>query len=254
MDHTTSKNLKIVPAIFKNQRNIKAGQSTRLGGISPHPYASLNLGLHTDDDISNVRENRRRFFASFGLTELAVACSHQVHGTAARIVRQPGRYEGFDALVTTEPYIFLTVTVADCTPILLYDPVQRAVGAVHAGWKGTKGEIVRKTLQKMRAEFGTQAADCLAYIGPCIDECSFEVDADVADHFPSAFKRWDEEKKKFFVDLKKANKDQLVRAGLPNAQIEVSPYSTVLENEQFFSHRKENGQTGRMLCGIGLFP
>ena len=93
---------------------------------------------------------------------------------------------------------------------------------------------------------------CIAFIGTCIDECSYEVHADVADYFQEAFKRWDSEKQKFFLDLKKANQYQLLEAGVPEQHIEISPYSTVIHNARFFSYRKENGKTGRMLNVIGL--
>jgi copper oxidase (laccase) domain-containing protein len=104
----------------------------------------------------------------------------------------------------------------------------------------------------MQAEFGVQPQDCLAYIGTCIDECSFEVNADVADHFASDYKRWDESLQKYFVDLKAANRAQLIGAGILPEKIEVSPYSTVVNNADFYSYRKEKGVTGRMLNLIGF--
>jgi copper oxidase (laccase) domain-containing protein len=104
----------------------------------------------------------------------------------------------------------------------------------------------------MQKEYGTNPEDCLAYVGTCIDECSFEVGEDVADNFNSTFKRWDNQKNKFFVDLKSANKEQLIRLGIKPENVEVSPFSTVLNNEDYFSYRFENGLTGRMLVTIGL--
>ena len=154
--------------------------------------------------------------------------------------------------ICKEKNILLTVTVADCTPILLYDQKQKAIAAIHAGWRGTVDKIVMKVLKQMKASFGTLAKDCFAFIGTCIDECSFEVDADVADHFEVTVKRWDEQKGKFFINLKKENQLQLIRAGLSLEQIEISPYSTVLNNQDYFSYRKEKGTTGRMLAVIGM--
>lgn len=240
------------PSIFKHFPQLVAAQSTRRGGVSPHPYASLNLGLFTDDDIENVRENRRRFFSALEVEPGAVAHSYQVHEDQILVVERPGAYRGYDALITNRSGIFCCVTVADCTPILVYDPKNEAVAAIHAGWRGTALQIVRKTLDKMRETFGAQAADCQAYIGTCIAECSYEVGVEVADHFDPGHKRFDAERNKFYVDLKAANKTQLLAAGLPEKNIEVSPHCTFLQNDRYFSHRKEMGTTGRMLAGIGV--
>lgn len=227
-------------------------ESTRQGGLSTFPYTSMNLGLYSKDQPTVIQENRDLFFKRLGISEGQVAGLHQVHGTEVLLAEKAGQYKGFDALITQQVGLYLSATVADCTPILIFDPKQRAVAAIHAGWRGTVAQIVVKTLEAMQHNFGTVAADCYAYVGTCIDECSFEVDADVADHFTDPFKRWDEEKQKFFVDLKASNVALLKAQGVPSSQIEISPYSTVLHNEAYFSYRKEKGMTGRMLAVIGL--
>lgn len=237
---------------LKSCNNILAGESTRLGGNSKHPFESLNLGLFTADDAQLVSQNRRHFFDSLDIPPEQVAGSHQIHSDKILHVDRPGQFEGFDALMTDRKGIFLTVTVADCTPILIYDQHNEVVAAVHAGWKGTALRIVGKTLNLMGETFGSIGENCFAYIGTCIDECSFEVDADVADHFNEHLKRWDEQNGKFFVDLKTANKNQLLEFGIPESQIEVSAFSTYVNNDRFFSYRKEKGQTGRMLAVIGM--
>lgn len=239
----------VYPDIFNAFPRVKAAQSTRHGGVSPAPYYSLNLGKNTADELANVQENRRRFCAQLGFTPAQMAWSKQVHGTEIRYAEAPGGAEGFDALITDKPGILLAISVADCTPILVYDAKNQAVAAIHAGWKGTAGRIVERTLQEMHTRFGTQGADCVAYVGACIDECSFEVGEEVAAAFDEVFKRFDPERGKFFVDLKKANAAQLMAAGVPAAQIEISPYCTVQHNADFFSHRKDGGITGR---GIGV--
>jgi len=232
--------------------DVLAAESTRHGGVSPAPYHSLNLGLHTDDDPRNVHENRRRFFSALGITEDTVCGAHQVHGDRILIAEAPGQHEGYDALISQKKGLFVTVGIADCTPILVYDAGQQAVAAIHAGWKGTALGIARKTLEAMYAAFGTKAANCHAWIGTCIDECSYEVGEEVAQHFDPAFKTWDETRRKFKVDLKAANKALLLGWGIPESQIEVSPYSTVLHPEDYFSHRREHGVTGRMMAVIGI--
>lgn len=241
-----------IPAIFQDFPKLVAAESTRLGGVSLPPYASLNLGLSTPDDPAAVAENRRIFFQALGIDPGQVASAHQVHGEAILQAEHPGREDGYDAFITNKRGLFLSVTVADCTPILIYDPVRESVAAIHAGWRGTVTRLVSKTLEALRGNYGTQAADCFAWIGTCIDACDYEVDADVANHFTDAFKRWDPGRQKFFLDLKAANKAQLLRAGVPDNQIEVSALSTVTHNDLFFSHRKEKGLTGRMLNVIGM--
>jgi len=232
--------------------DLVVAESTRQGGFSNSPYSSLNLGLYTKDQAGSIQQNRNQFFARLGCSEAEVAGMHQVHGSEVLRVNQPGQYPGYDALITNMTGLFLTVTVADCTPVLLYDPLHKAVAAIHAGWRGTVASIAAKALTAMQNDFGTDPTHCYAYVGTCIDECSFEVDADVADHFGAPFKRWDEGKKKFFIDLKAANAQILNKQGIPMAQIECSPYSTVLHNEDYFSYRKEKGVCGRMLGLIGV--
>lgn len=240
------------PAIFVPfQDRLAAAESTRHGGVSAPPYASLNLGLYTGDDPAAVRENRRRFFAALGFTPEQTAGARQVHGDHIRYVEDPGQYEGYDALITDRPGLLLTVTVADCAPVLVFDPRQGAVAAIHAGWRGTAAGIVDKTMRELTNRFGSRPVDCYAYIGTCIDECSYEVDADVADHFPRPYKRWDGDRHKFFLDLKGANRSQLLEAGVPAAQIGISSFSTVSDNRDYFSHRREKGRTGRLLAAIG---
>ncbi|NUN99054.1 MAG: peptidoglycan editing factor PgeF [Saprospiraceae bacterium] len=231
---------------------VLAAESTRHGGVSPAPYESLNLGLHTNDAPQHVRENRRRFFAALGISEDTISGGHQVHGDQVFVATAPGLQEGYDAFITQKKGLFVTVGIADCTPVLIYDTGQQAVAAVHAGWKGTALGIVRKTLEAMHTKFGTQAADCYAWVGTCIDECSYEVGVEVARHFDAAFKTQLEGSEKFTLDLKAANKALLLQWGIPESQIEVSPYSTVLNPEDYFSHRREHGLTGRMMAVIGI--
>ncbi len=240
------------PAIFQKIQGLIAAESTRHGGISPFPYHSLNVGYYTDDGPGNIRENRDRLFASLGISESQVASSHQVHGDQILLAEVPGRYEGFDALMTNRPGVFVAVTIADCTPILICDPVNRAVAAIHAGWKGTAARIVEKTVEAMTRHFGTAPGDCLAYVGACIDECSYEVGEEVGTQFDPLFARFDQASGKYFVDLKAANAAQLEGAGILRQNIEISPFSTVLHNEDYFSHRKEKGVTGRMTAIIGF--
>lgn len=241
----------IRPGIFDNEPVI-AAQSTRLGGVSPVPFYSMNLGLSVNDEELNVLKNRELFFGGLGIPTARLAKSHQVHGTDVLVVRQPGSSEKYDAQITNIPDIFLVASVADCTPVLVFDTKNKAVAAVHAGWRGTVGGIVQKTLARMQQEYGTHGSDCKAFIGACISAKNFEVGDDVAQHFDASLKRFDAEKQKWLVDLKAANRQQLLAAGLKPENIEVSEYCTVENNDLFFSHRKEKGRTGRMMVVIGI--
>jgi len=240
------------PLLFQEYPQLVAAESTRHGGVSPAPYASLNLGKSTADAAEHVTENRRRFCTALGFLPGGLAWSKQVHGADIRLVDSPGGSAGYDAFISRTPGVVLSVSVADCAPVLVFDRKNRAVAAIHAGWRGAAAGIVGNTLAAMAGHFGTLGRDCLAYVGTCIDECSFEVGQEVADAFGPDFKRYDPERGKFFVDLKKACAAQLQAFGIPVPQIEISPYSTILNNADYFSHRKGNGATGRMLAVIGL--
>ena len=242
------------PQIFQQFPGLIAAESTRHGGVSPAPYASLNLGVNTEDDESHVAENRRRFFQALGLSEEQLTSSYQVHDNKVLLAEKPGRHEGYDAIITRQKGVIIGVTMADCTPILVYDARNQAVAVVHAGWKGTAKQIVLEALDAMAFHFGTQASDCHAYVGSCIDGGHYEVDENVAQHFGAEHKWPGQAPGKWQVDLKSANRAQLLAFGVPEGQIEISPYSTFMDNEHYFSHRRENGTTGRMLAVIGMKP
>jgi YfiH family protein len=240
----------LLPQIFDD--SVIAAQSRRMGGVSPAPYSSLNLGLSVGDQESNVISNRELFFGGLGISLNSIAKSHQVHGSEVLVADRPGDYSGFDALITNEKGIFLAVSVADCVPILIHDPVSGCVAAVHAGWRGTAAEILVKTLRAMRSEYGAYAGNCRAFIGAAISFRMFEVGEEVAKHFSAQHKRPDPITGKWFVDLKEANRSQLLDAGLLPGNIEVSDACTVCDNQFYFSHRADGGITGRMMAVIGL--
>jgi YfiH family protein len=241
----------IIPKIF-DPSIIIAAQSTRLGGISPIPYESMNLGLSVKDNRENVLKNREIFFSKLGIDTDDVTKSHQVHGTEVMVVDKPCSTEGFDGLVTNKKGIYLAVSIADCTPILIHDTRNNAVAALHAGWRGTAGKIIDRAFQKMKDNYGTEGKDCKAFIGACISYDSFEVGEEVAMNFDNEVKRFDHQKQKWFVDLKEANRKLLLKNGVLPQNIEMSEYCTVKNNDIFFSHRKEKGLTGRMMAVIGL--
>lgn len=183
-----------------------------------------------------------------------VSLSKQVHGKEVLHVGKPGICEGYDAQITNVPGICLAVSVADCVPVLIHDVVTHSVAAIHAGWRGTADNIVGETLKKMRKQFGTKPANCVAFIGACISVDYFEVGNEVAEHFSDECKVLHSSKQKYHVDLKRANQLCLQKAGVDKWNIEVTSYCTWANNDLFFSHRKNNGRTGRMMAAIGLLP
>ena len=165
------------------------GFSTRLGGVSPAPWDSLNLGASRGDAPGHVAENFRRFCAAAGADSAVLVKNHQVHGDLVRTVgpadacagpADPGTFEA-DGLATDCPGVCLAVFSADCIPVLLYDPVRRAVAAVHAGWRGTALGIAARAVERMAGSFGSQPEDILAAVGPGISQCCFETHRDVPD-------------------------------------------------------------------------
>jgi YfiH family protein len=238
--------------IFSFHNKLLAVESTRLGGVSTQPYSSLNLGAFTNDRQDHIQNNKDVLYADIKIDGSQIASSFQCHGNEVLNVIEPGYYEGFDALITNKKDIFLQILVADCTPILLFDPQNEVVAAIHAGWRGTVNNIVQQTLEKMKDVFNTNPFDCLAYVGTCITQPFFEVDEDVALHFKKEFYVYNENKGKYFIDLKFCNVEALIHSGLLENHISISPFCTVKDNHLFFSHRHEKGTTGRFGVIIGM--
>ncbi len=230
---------------------VVAGFSTRHGGVSPPPYASLNLGLGTGDDPAHVHENRRRLAAALGFSVDRLVIAGQVHGTAVLTARAPGLYPGYDALVTATPGLLLCLTAADCAAVLLADAGRRVVGACHAGWRGAAGGIVGRTIRAM-ALLGARPEALYACVGPCISTRHFEVGPEVAARFDARYVHHPPDGTRPHVDLKAAIAGDLAAAGVTD--VEVLPHCTVADNADFFSHRAGHGTTGRMMGVIGMSP
>ncbi|MDD3164953.1 MAG: peptidoglycan editing factor PgeF [Oscillospiraceae bacterium] len=241
--------------------------TTRLGGVSADSLASLNLGVHRGDDPACVLENYRRLGRAIGFTPEQTVFTRQMHTDCIRQVGKADRGLGLfgdmdavcDGFITNEPGVALTVFTADCTPILLYDPVRRAICACHSGWRGTAMGIVKKAVAAMTAAYGTSPADVRAAIGPCIGRCCFETDRDVPDAMIAALGERacaplldDLGGGRYRVDLKAINREWLLRAGLPADQIETSPLCTACRQDLFWSHRRLGNARGSMAAVIML--
>ena len=242
---------------------VKHGFTTRFGGVSTGIYDSLNLCFSCGDETEKVIENYGIFAKAAELGEDGFVFSRQVHRDDIRVCTEEDRqtlppntpYEA-DGLITKVEGLPLLIFTADCTPVLLYDPVCRAVGAVHAGWRGTVLDIVGKAVRKMQTEFGCKAGDIRAAIGPCISQCCFETGEEVYTAlFDLLGEKTDEfaVKKpmgKYMIDLKGVNAYLLKAAGV--GSVEISPECTKCKHEKYWSHRATNGKRGTQCSFIML--
>lgn len=221
------------------------GFSTRKGGVSLGPFDSLNLG-GSEDQPSNISNNRKLALEALGLQDKRLATLKQIHSCRV-CVAKVGAQEG-DALVSNEPGWVLAVSVADCYPILLEDPKNKIIGAVHAGWRGTVGGIVKNTLEKM-FELGAEAQHIQVAIGQGISAKHFEVGDEVLQQFRDAgFGDVYFENNR--IDLAACNKKWMLELGLFESNIWHMNRCTF--EEDFFSYRRDKGKTGRMWGVIGL--
>lgn len=244
---------------------------SRRGGVSPAPFASLNLSLSVPDERACVYANRRRVYGLFGRDTDTVVHAHLVHGDAVGRVSRADEgtwVEHVDGLITDEPGCVLSMNFADCAPIFLYDPRRRAIGLGHAGWRGAVADLPGAMVRAMGAAFGSDPADLIAAVGPCIGPCCYEVGEDVIVAVEGAFDAPETLLRRPFTDhtpqstadgspsgpglsptvhrhfdLPEANRRNLSAAGV--REVELSGYCTACHTDLFFSHRAERGRTGR---------
>lgn len=222
----------------------------RHGGVSTGPYATLNLGRGLGDDPAAVEENTRRVCAALAVRREHLTSPRQRHTANVRQVGLADRgrqFDGFDVLVTDQAEVPLLMVYADCTPVLIYDPVRRALALVHSGWRGTVLGAARAAVEALKASFGSRPADLVAAIGPSIGPCCYRVGDDVTGAVRASFDRADEllPVRPYGVrhfDLWAANRRWLQDAGV--RQIEVAGLCTACHTDEFYSHRAEGGKTG----------
>lgn len=249
-----------------NWEGVTAGFSTR---------NAKNAALHVGDDPDVVLRNRRTVAQQLGWDFAAWTCAEQVHGNEVYVVTREDAGRGRlnrstavadkDALITNEPDILLVMFFADCVPLYFYDPVTGSMGLAHAGWKGTVAEIAVKTVEKMTAVYGVKPENLYAAIGPSIGSCCYEVDDAVLKHVRPLLKEGEEgnhsvedeiilpsgssDRARF--DLKHLNRHLMIKAGILPSRIEMSTWCTGCRTDLLFSHRTENGHTGRMMSWLG---
>jgi YfiH family protein len=257
------------------------GFSTRQGGVSALDGKEnlLNLSFMEWDTRENVAKNRRLFQAAAGAKNLPLVALKQIHSDVIHLFSaKPGEPCRGDASISNRPGLLLAVQTADCVPILIVDPKKRAIAAIHAGWRGTLVRIVEKAVGRLRLEFGSKPAELRAALGPSIGPCCYEVGADLVTKFTAQFAdapgyfddaRTGEEPnplqwlnmmppghqpppKNVHLDLRKANRSQLLSAGLRAENIFVSDLCTACRTDLLFSYRHEGPQSGRLLSVIGI--
>ncbi|MBR2937927.1 MAG: peptidoglycan editing factor PgeF [Oscillospiraceae bacterium] len=231
------------------------GFTTRFGGLSEGYLDSLNIGMHRGDSPENVAENYRRLADAMGFSPEKLVLANQTHSDIVRVVTEKDclgslshrDYPECDALVTNTAGLALVVFTADCTPILFYDPITGAVGAAHAGWRGTANGIAAKTVDAMVTAFGCRREHIRAAIGPNIGPCCFETDGDVPAAMLDAFGQEADgyirqKGEKYFVDLKGLNALWLRRSGVTD--IAIAAGCTCCAPHRFWSHRATKGVRG----------
>lgn len=244
------------------------GFSTRVGGVSEGVCSTMNLSFSRGDKEDAVRENFRRMAKALGVEEDSFVFSHQTHTTNVQKVTledkgkglvRPLDYQDVDGLITDIPGLCLSTFYADCVPLFFVDPIHKAIGLSHSGWRGTVGKIGNVTIQRMKEEYGSNPSDMVAAIGPSICQECYEVSEDVIIEFQKSFakKHWNDlyykkENGKYQLNLWKANEIILEEAGVLWENIAVTNLCTCCNHEWLFSHRASQGKRGNLAAFLAL--
>jgi YfiH family protein len=231
---------------------------TRLGGVSKHEYASLNISFKEGDEESKVLQNWNRLAMAFAIPLDQFLTVNQVHGDDIFIIKPFGDYYSssealnYDAIVTSRTNLAICIKTADCVPVFIVDKAKKIIAVVHAGWKSTALEITAKVVPLLIKKYDSSPREILTAIGPSIGQCCFEVDNAVANAF---FKQKNNEAflfpgsrpNKWMLDLAEANRRQILNCGIPEENIDISGLCTSCRQDLFFSHRSSGGITGRQV-------
>ena len=231
---------------------------TRRGGASQDDYKSLNMSFREGDEEFRVLSNWDRLATAFDIPLEQFLVVNQVHGDAIFVIKQHGSYFStreelnYDAIVTNRSNLAICIKTADCVPVFIVDKVKKVIAAVHAGWRGTALGISAKVISLMINQYRSEPADILAAIGPSIGHCCYEVDSTTAEAFRGQgnsefFLQQGPKKNNWMLDLPEANRRQILAAGVPESNMEVSGYCTTCNQDMFFSHRGSGGITGRQV-------
>lgn len=236
--------------LFAAFNDLKFFMSAKTGGFSAPPYY-LNMSFSVGDDEENVKKNRLLFYNVIKIDRHRIAQPKQIHSDTVKIADNPGYYDDCDALVTNKKELFLSISVADCVPIFLFDSVNKVIAAIHSGWQGSEKRILTKTVESMKNNYYCKSHNIFAHIGYSAGSCCYEVGSEVAQKFDKSFLRTKSDSK-FFLDLKEYNKFLLLETGIPENQIEVSPFCTICNPSFLHSYRRDGNRSGRMIGVIGM--
>nr|WP_300004909.1 peptidoglycan editing factor PgeF [Tissierella sp.] len=251
---------------FQGTELVNHGFSTRLGGVSKGDLTSLNLGMKKNEPRKNKLDNYKIFTKSLGINLENLVLTDQVHKDNILEVDESDRgkglikesdIKGIDGFITNKRNVALVTFYADCVPVFLLDPINKSIGLVHAGWKGTVSRIGEKTLKRMMQTYGTDPKDVLIAIGPSIGKCCFEVGGEVIEIIKENFEQAEEyfnkkDNGKFMLDLWNLNKDQFLEMGVLEDNITLSNICTMCNKDIFFSHRGDHGKTGSLAAIMEL--
>ena len=247
---------------------IRHGFSTRKGGVSEGIFDSMNLSFTRGDEDEAVRENFRRMALAIGVAEDSLVFAKQTHTTNVKVITEEDKgkgiikeldYDDIDGLITNVPGVCLTTFYADCVPLFVVDPVNKAIGLSHSGWRGTVAKTGQVTLEKMKETFGTNPEDVVVAIGPSICQKCYEVSEDVIMEFQKQFdnKWWDalyykKENGRYQLNLWKANEIIFLESGVKKENIAVTNVCTNCNSDRLWSHRATNGQRGSLAAFMAI--
>ena len=247
---------------------VKHGFSTRKGGVSTGIFSSMNLNFKRGDDPDAVMENYRRMAAALNMRVEDMVLSDQTHTTNVRVITEEDRgkgilkpqdYSDVDGMITNVPGLVLATFYADCVPLYFIDPVHRAIGLSHSGWRGTVAKIGAVTVRRMQEEFGSEPSEIYAAVGPSICQDCYEVSEDVIEQFKENFaeEQWDslfygKPDGKYQLDLWEANHQIMLEAGIREEHISLPNLCTCCNPEFLFSHRASHGKRGNLGAFLGI--
>lgn len=242
--------------------------STRLGGVSEGIYSSMNLSFTRGDDENSVMENYRRLAEAMGFSVENIVTSDQTHTANVRVITEADRgngitkprpYTDVDGMITNVPGLVLATFYADCVPLYFIDPVRKAIGLSHSGWRGTAAHIGAVTVRRMQEEYGSLPEDIYGAIGPSICQECYEVSEDVILEFQKTFpeQSWRDlfyrkENGKYQLNLWEANRQIMLEAGLIEEHISLPGLCTCCNPEFLFSHRASRGKRGNLGAFLGI--
>jgi polyphenol oxidase len=239
----------IKPHIFNNFPQITAAVSTIIGLDRQAPYY-FNLSPNINDDEDKVMENRRVFFSNLGFNENEIAYQYQIHSDIVTVTESAGNCGESDALITSGKNLLLVLTIADCTPILIYDFKNHVIAAVHSGWRGAENQILKKTLFRMNELFNTKGDDLIVYLGPSVSQINYEVSEDVAKLFNKKYIQ--NYNRSLFLDVASVNYDLLIDFHVKKNNIQKSVLCTYQLKGLLHSYRRDGNKSGRSLAVIGM--